>query len=71
MRVVSGRKAPPGLLLELLTTPASLAWIIVMIATIGLALFWAWRANHLAVRKHLDPRLEELEKLQQELTGQP
>jgi len=71
LAVVSGRKAPPGLLLELLTTPASLAWIIVMIATIGLALFWAWRANRLAVRKHLDPRLEELEKLQQELTGQP
>jgi len=67
----SGRKAPPGFLVALLTTPLSLAWIIVLTASIGLALFWAWRANRDAVHRQIDPRIEELEKLQRELTGQP
>jgi len=36
------------------------------------ALFWGvWKVNRRAVRTHLDPRIEELEKLRRDLTAQP
>jgi len=57
------RHAPPGLLHELLTTPASLGWIVIMLTFTTAALWWAWRAHLKIVRNRLDPRLDELEKL--------
>lgn len=32
---------------------------------------WAWRVNRREVRRRIDPRLAELQKLRQQLTGQP
>lgn len=61
-----GRGAPPELLVALLTTPATLAWIIVLTGVWGFAIFWAWRANRDAVKKQIDPRLAELEKLRRD-----
>lgn len=59
--------APPGLLRELLTTPATLAWIVALVAVFSVAIFWAWRANRGAVKTQIDPRLAELEKLRREI----
>jgi hypothetical protein len=53
-------KAPPGFLTEILTTPATLAWIIVLVAVVGVALLQVWRGNRKAVLKQIDPRIVEL-----------
>lgn len=56
-------KAPPGLLMEILTTPQTLIWIVVMFAVVGVALLQVWRSNRDAVSKRIDPRIDELDTL--------
>jgi MFS family permease len=60
---------PPGVILSALWEhPAALAWIILYVAVILPLCFWGvWTINRRAVRKQLEPRLEELEKLHREL----
>jgi membrane protein implicated in regulation of membrane protease activity len=59
--------APPGFLLTLLTTPATLAWIVILFAVFAAAIVWAWRANRDVVKNQIDPRIVELEKLRREV----
>jgi hypothetical protein len=63
----TGPKAPPGHLIALLTTPITLAWIIILTGTTGFSLYWAWRDNGINARKRGELRLEELEKLRRDL----
>ena len=60
---------PPGVFLSALWQhPAALAWIILYVAVVLPLCFWgAWKINRRAVRKGIEPRLEELEKLHQSL----
>lgn len=63
----SARNAPPGFLHEVLTTPSTLGFIVaILVISIG-AILWAWRSSLKAVRKRLDPRLAELEKLRDDI----
>lgn len=63
----TGRHAPPGLLVALLTTPATLGWIIAIFGVTGFGIAWAWRASRRAVTQRINPRIEELEKLRREI----
>jgi hypothetical protein len=56
-------KAPPGLLIEILTTPITLAWIVIFVIIVGFGLWRVWRANRKAILKQIDPRIVELEIL--------
>jgi hypothetical protein len=56
-------KAPPGLLTEILTTPITLVWIVILLAVVGVALWRIWHANREAILKQIDPRIVELETL--------
>jgi hypothetical protein len=62
-------KTPPGVFLSALwENPAALAWIILYVAIVLPLCFWgAWAINRRGVRKGLEPRLQELEKLRQSL----
>lgn len=61
-------KGPPGFFSALWQHPAALAWIIFYFAIVLPLCFWGvWALNRRAVRKQLEPRLEELEKLHQAL----
>ncbi len=61
-------KAPPGFLSALWENPAALAWIIFYVAIVVPLCFWgAWALNRRAVRKQIEPRLEELDKLHRDL----
>jgi hypothetical protein len=61
-------KAPPGILATLWAHPAALAWIILYFAIVVPLCFWGtWAVNRRAVRKQIEPRLEELEQLHREL----
>ncbi len=63
-------KGPPGFLSTLWEHPAALAWIILYFAVVLPLCFWgAWALNRRAVRKGIEPRLEELEKLHRDLTS--
>ena len=59
--------APPGFLVNLLTTPVTLAWIIILGASFAYALGGAWRDIRQAI-KNIQLRIEELEKLRQDAT---
>jgi hypothetical protein len=56
------------LLQELLTTPASLAWIVILVAVFTFALSLVWRANRRAMR-NVRLRIKELEKLRQSVVS--
>ena len=56
-------------LIALFTTPNTLAWIVILISTPTLAIFWWWRDVQSSIRLRIDPRIEELEKLRQSLVG--
>jgi MFS family permease len=60
-------KIPAGVLSTLLTTPITLAWIIILTGTTGFFIYWAWRDNGVNARKRCELRLEELEKLRRDL----
>lgn len=63
-------KGPPGILSSLWEHPAALAWIIFYFAIVVPLCFWGtWTVNRRAVRKGIEPRLEELEKLHRDLTS--
>jgi len=64
-------KPPPGVSLSALWEhPAALAWIILYFAVVLPFCFWgAWFINRRAVRKQIEPRIEELEKLHRSLVG--
>jgi hypothetical protein len=61
---------PPGFLVILLTTPATLFWILLLASVTGCAIFWAWRSSKRAVTTRIDPRIIELQKLRRELIGE-
>jgi hypothetical protein len=66
---VAARHAPPGYFMDLMRNPATAAFIIGYFVVAVPLWFWgAWFVNRRAVLKQIDPRIEELEKLQRELT---
>lgn len=65
----AGRHAPPGLLAELLTTPLTLGWIVVLLGTTVTAMVWWWRGIRKLVTQQIDPRIAELEKFRADLTA--
>jgi hypothetical protein len=61
-------KAPPGFLAALWENPAAVALIIAYAVIVLPLCFWGvWALNRRAVRKQIEPRLEELEKLHRDL----
>ena len=61
-------KAPPGFLAALWENPAAVALIIAYVVIVLPLCFWGvWTLNRRAVRKQIEPRLEELEKLHRDL----
>jgi hypothetical protein len=61
-------KAPPGFLAALWRHPAALAGIILYFVVVLPLFFWGvWKLNRRAVRKQIEPRLAELEKLHRDL----
>lgn len=59
---------PPNVLHGLLRQPAALAWVAAYCLILLPALFWGvWALNRRAVRRQIDPRIAELERLQREL----
>jgi hypothetical protein len=67
MRVLVA-KAPPGFLTALWDHPAALVWIVFYFAVVLPVCFWGvWALNRRAVRKGIEPRLAELEKLHGDL----
>ena len=66
------RHAPPGFFMDLMRNPATAAFIIGYFAIVVPLTFWgAWFLNRRAVIKQIDPRIDELERLQRELTPSP
>jgi hypothetical protein len=64
------RQLPPAFFAALRQHPPALAWIVLYLAVILPACFWgAWAMNRRAVRKSLEPRIAELEKLRQDLVS--
>jgi hypothetical protein len=64
-RVIHGR-APAGFLLDLVTTPITAAWFVILAAAVGLPLRAVIRAQRAAKAK-VEPRIAELERLKREL----
>jgi hypothetical protein len=59
---------PPGFFTKLLEQPVLIAGILGYVGVLMPLLFWAvWAMNRRAVRKNIEPRIEELEKLQRDL----
>jgi hypothetical protein len=66
------RHAPSGHLMDLMRNPATAAFIIGYFVIVVPLTFWgAWYLNRRTVLKRIDPRIEELEKLQRELAPPP
>ncbi|HEY4248860.1 MAG TPA: hypothetical protein VGM64_18700 [Lacunisphaera sp.] len=64
-------RLPPELWATLLQQPLIWALLIITGTGIGFLLWFAWVINRKAVQKRIEPRLEELRKLQRELIGSP
>lgn len=64
-----GRKAPPGFLVTLLTTPSTAAWIAILFIVPIAATVWWWLDIQKMIRLRIDPRLAELEKLRADLVS--
>jgi hypothetical protein len=62
---------PPELLATLLQQPLIWALLIITVGGIGCLLWFGWVINLNAVRKRIEPRLTELEKLQRSLLTSP
>ncbi len=61
-------QAPPGFFTALREHPAALLWIVLYFVVVVPLCFWGvWAMNRRAVRKQLDPRIAELEKLHADL----
>lgn len=66
--VTVARLLPADILAALQKSPAALAWIIGYFVLVVPLCFWgAWWLNRRAVRKQIDPRIIELEKLRDDL----
>ncbi len=63
----AGRRAPPGFLITLLTTPVTLAWILILLLVSVWALWWWWRGIQHVIHRQIDPRLEELLEMRRDL----
>lgn len=62
------RLVPHGTLASLRQHPTAVAWIVFYFAVVLPLCFWgAWLINRRAVRKSIEPRLAELEKLHRDL----
>ena len=66
--MVSG-EAPPGFLTNLLTTPITLAWIVILLVLPSYFLIGVWRDLRKAL-KYAQLRLDELEKLRRYLLSE-
>jgi hypothetical protein len=65
-------KAPSGYLAALWENPAALAWIVgYFVVILPVCFLGAWKLNRSAVRKRIEPRLDELEKLHRDLLSSP
>jgi hypothetical protein len=61
-------KVQPEFFSALRQHPSALAWIIAYVVIVLPLCFWGvWALNRRAVRRQIEPRLEELEKLRQSL----
>jgi hypothetical protein len=58
---------PPGFIFDLLRNPLTLAWIIILTGASAFFISLAWRANRDELRKQIDPRITELEKLRRDI----
>jgi len=64
----ASRHAPPGFLADLMRDPATAGFIVLYFAVIVPLIGWgAWAANRRAVRRRIEPRMEELEKMRHDL----
>ena len=63
----TARTAPPGMWKSVLTTPSTLAWVVVLLGTMAGAIVWWWLDVQKSIRLRIDPRLAELEKLRRDL----
>jgi len=63
----TARTAPPGMWKSVLTTPITLAWIVVLLGVMAGAIVWWWLDVQKSIRLRIDPRLAELEKLRRDL----
>ncbi len=62
-----GREIPPGMLPAALKTPTIVIWLVSTLAITGAATAWVWREQVRAIRSRVNPRLEELKKLREDL----
>ena len=70
--VTVARLLPAEFIAALRKSPAALAWILAYFALILPLVFGgAWWLNRRAVRKQIEPRIEELEKLRSDLLSSP
>ena len=60
-------RMPPGFIFDLLRNPLTLAWMIILAGAYAFFISLAWRANRDELRKQIDPRLAELEKLRRDI----
>ncbi len=68
---VAAIQLPPELLATLLKQPFIWALLIITVAGIGFLLWFVWVINRKTVHLRIEPRLDELRKLQRELTTSP
>jgi hypothetical protein len=62
-----GRAIPPGMLHDALNTPTIIIWLVSTMAITGAATAWVWREQVKSIRTRVNPRLEELKKLRDDL----
>src|ERR1700722_1660240 len=63
------RRDPPGFTEAVWADPAARAWVIALVGVSVTATLLAWLSCRRAVRKRIEPRIEELEKLRREISA--
>jgi len=66
---IMSRRDPPGFTAAVWADPAARAWVIALVGVSVTATLLAWLSCRRAVRKRIEPRIEELEKLRREITA--
>jgi hypothetical protein len=62
------RNAPPGMFEDLMRNPVTAAYLVSYFLVVVPLCFWGtWSLNRRAVRRRIEPRLEELEKMRSDL----
>jgi len=61
------REIPPGMLHDAFKTPTIIIWFVSTLAITGAATAWVWRQQVKSIRTRVNPRLDELKKLREDL----